>query len=69
MLSFEIRGSWIAALLLQPVEPLAAAASKCDYKVRIAELEATVRSQGRAIEEMRSLAARMEEGYGQRRAL
>ena len=53
---------------LQLVEPPSAVASKCDYKVRIAELEATVRSQGRAIEEMRSLAARME-GYGQRRPL
>ena len=50
---------------LQPVEPPAAAASKRDVKVRIAELEATVLSQGRAIDEMRFLAARME-GYGQR---
>ena len=55
---------------LQPVEPPATTASKCDCKVRIAELEATVRSQGRAIEEMRSLAARMEGyAYGQRRPL
>ena len=50
---------------LQPVEPPAAAASKRDVKVRIAELEATVLSQGRAIDEMRFLAAHME-GYGQR---
>ena len=50
---------------LQPTGPPAAAASTSDYKKRIAELEVTVRSQGRAIEEMRSLAARME-GYGQR---